>query len=278
MEQKTTKQLAYPLIVSDFDGTIVCKNGFVPQETKDTIAQFIKDGGIFVVSTGRMHYGILPQIRELGLNGLLACAHGTFIFDVQKNKKIFSAEIPTETAVLVCEKMEELDLHINIYTETDIYTNKVNERLRRYENAIRKKAIPVLDRPLSQYVKENGLCTQNILSFVLPEENVAIIEALSKYDFPGCLVTKSDETLVEVVNANFSKGTAIQFLANHFNIPIERTIGVGDQWNDLPMIETAGLGFAVKNANEKLKEKAIVLDYTNEESAVAKMIKQYAYK
>jgi hydroxymethylpyrimidine pyrophosphatase-like HAD family hydrolase len=81
-----------------------------------------------------------------------------------------------------------------------------------------------------------------------------------------------------VINANHSKGTAVEFLAEYYGVPLEKTIAIGDQHNDLPMIEKAGLGIAVQNADESLKKAAdCVCEFTNEESAVAKIIKRYAY-
>ena len=56
-----------------------------------------------------------------------------------------------------------------------------------------------------------------------------------------------------------------------------KVIAVGDHWNDLPMIERAGLGFAVNNANDRLKQKAIVLKCSNNEGAIAELIEKYAY-
>ena len=89
---------------------------------------------------------------------------------------------------------------------------------------------------------------------------------------------KSSEYFVEVINANYSKGTAIEFLSGYYNVPIEKTIAIGDQQNDIPMIEAAGLGIAVKNADGSLKERAaVVVPYTNEEGAVGEVIEKYGY-
>ena len=113
---------------------------------------------------------------------------------------------------------------------------------------------------------------------VKSEDNARIFEALSKENFEGCCVTKSDNSLVEVVNAKYSKGTAVRLLAELHNIPLEKTVAIGDQQNDIPMIEVAGLGIAVKNADEKLKEKAdYVSEFTNEEGAVADAIERFGF-
>ena len=112
---------------------------------------------------------------------------------------------------------------------------------------------------------------------VEPSENTRIKNELAKCNFEGCKVTKSADYLVEVINEKYSKGTAVEFLANRFSIPLEKVICVGDQENDIPMIQKAGLGIAVKNADEELKKCALVLEYTNEESAIAKIIEKYGF-
>ena len=99
--------LAYPLIVSDFDGTLVASNGDIPQENKEIIAKYCQDGGKFVISTGRMHYGILPRLKELGLKGLVSCAHGSLIFDTETRETLIEGTIPTSVVVEMCKKMEE---------------------------------------------------------------------------------------------------------------------------------------------------------------------------
>lgn len=277
MQTNIQKKVAYPLIISDFDGTLVGNDGNIPQANKEAIEEYGKNGGTFVISTGRMHYGILPRVRELGLNGFVSCGHGSLIIDVKSGEIIFSKTIPAETTARICEKMEELDLHFNVYAQDVFYSNKVSERLRRYENALNVKAVLVQDKPLSRYVRENGICAYNVLAFVTAEDNPWIMEAMSKCVFEGCEITKSSDTLVEAVNASCSKGTALAFLAERLGISTEKVIAVGDQWNDLPMIERAGLGFAVNNANDRLKEKAIVLKRSNNEGAIAELIEKYAY-
>ncbi len=271
------QKIKFPIIISDFDGTLVNGDGSITQANKDAITKYRNDGGIFVISTGRMHYGILPRAKELGLKGLVSCCQGAIIMDIDTQKTLSEGTISNETTVQACKKMEELGLHIHVYGKDAYYTNMDDVRLQFYEKAVRFKAVRVLDKPISQFVEETGMRSYKIMALVPAEKSLTVLNELSACDFSGCTVTKSDETLVEVINASYSKGTALTFLANHFNVSTDNVIAVGDQWNDVPMIKKAGLGFAVKNADAKLKECAIVLDYTNEESAVAKIIEKYAY-
>lgn len=271
-------KINYPIIVSDFDGTLVNDDGTISIENKNAIEKYTKDGGVFAISTGRLHYGILSRAKELGLKGAVCCCQGAVIIDIESGEFLLRGCLSNEVTVKICEKMESLDVHFHVYGNDTFYCNKDDEWLRWYEKAVRNQGKIVTDIPMSQFVKENGICAFKILAIVPPSENERVMLEAQKEAFEGCIVTKSAEVLVEVVNANYSKGTAVEFLANRFGVPLEKVISVGDQWNDIPMIEKAGLGIAVKNADEKLKSRArIVLDCTNEESAIARVIEKYAY-
>ena len=135
-----------------------------------------------------------------------------------------------------------------------------------------------MDKPLSVFIKEKGLTPNKILAMVEETDNERVRKALEEVGFAGCEVTKSSAFLVEVCPEDYTKGTAIEYLSDYFGIPIEKTVAVGDQINDLSMILTAGVGIAVKNAEELLKNQAIAFEYTNEEDAIAKIIEKYGYQ
>ena len=270
-------KINYGLIVSDFDGTLVRGDGTVSEENKRAIAQYQKDGGKFAISTGRLHYDILELARELGLKGLVSCCQGAIIMDIEKGKPVQDNMLSHETTLSICRKMEELNLHYHVYDSENYYCNKDDDALKWYEKIVGKTAVRIIEQPLSEFIKQNKMRSYKVLAMVRPEENASTMEALKKEAIDGCLITKSADVLVEVINAKYSKGTAVEFLANYYGVPLEKTIGVGDQWNDIPMIEKAGLGIAVQNADVKLKEKAVVCEYTNEENAIAKIIEKYGY-
>ncbi len=272
------QKIEYPLIVSDFDGTLVRTDGTVSLETKQTIRQYIQDGGKFAISTGRMPKSIISQAKELGLTGVVCCSQGSVIVDIETEDVLLEGRVPNETAIKICEKMESLGLHIHVYDLWEYYSNMDDEPLKMYESIIKQKAKLVVDKPMSVFLKETKMAPFKVLAMVTPEDNARILTALENEHFEDCYTTRSSVFLVEVGNVNYSKGTSVEFLANFYNIPIKKTIAVGDQLNDLSMIELAGLGIAVQNADEELKKQAFAFEYTNEEDAVAKIIKRYGYK
>lgn len=271
-------KINYGMIISDFDGTLVKDDGTVSQINKQAISKYIENGGVFAISTGRLPAGIVSRAKELGLKGVVSCCQGSVILDIQTEELFLNGGIPNAIAVKICEKMEEMGLHIHVYGLWSYYSNMDDEPLKWYENIVKHKAELVTDKPISTFVKENGLDVCKILAIVAPSDNEKVREELKKMEFEGCSVTKSSEYLVEVLNENYSKGTAVEFLAKRYNIPIEKVIGVGDQSNDVSMIQTAGLGVAVKNASESLKAEAdYVCEYTNEEHAIARIIEKFGY-
>ena len=271
-------KINYGMIISDFDGTLVKDDGTVSQINKQAISKYIENGGIFAISTGRLPAGIVSRAKELGLKGVVSCCQGSVILDIQTEELFLNGGIPNAIAVKICEKMEEMGLHIHVYGLWSYYSNMDDEPLKWYENIVKHKAELVTDKPISTFVKENRIDVCKILAIVAPSDNEKVREELKKMQFVGCSVTKSSEYLVEVLNENYSKGTAVEFLAKRYNIPIEKVIGVGDQSNDVSMIQTAGLGVAVKNASESLKAEAdYVCEYTNEEHAIARIIEKFGY-
>ena len=271
------QKINYSLVVSDFDGTLANSKGEVSQDTKDAISKYRAAGGKFAISTGRMPAGILPRARELGLTGAVCCGQGSVIVDIETNEILMEGKIPNDVAVMICKRMEARGLHIQVYELWDYYSNMDDEYLRYYEEVVKSKAKLVTDKPISKFVEETKMQPFKILAMVAPEENERIRLELEEENFPGCEVTRSASILVEVGNAAYSKGTSIEFLAKHYGVDMRRTIAVGDQINDLSMIKTASLGFAVKNADEMLKVDAITLDKTNDEDAVAWLIQEYGF-
>lgn len=271
------QKLRYPLVVSDFDGTLARKDGTIGEKTKRVIEQFIADGGTFCVCTGRMPSAILPVVRNLGLKGLVSCGQGSVIMDIESGKTLMEGRLPHDLSVEICKKVESLGLHTHTYDLFDYYTNVEDEALRLYEEAVKIKAKRILDKPLWKFIEETGLQPFKFLMMVKPEDNDMFIKKLEEMRFENCVVTKSANFLIEICNVQYSKATALEFLANWKNISIENTIAIGDQWNDMPMLKRAGLGLAVANAQKELKEIATALPFTNNEDAVAYAIENYAY-
>ena len=272
------QKINYGLVVSDFDGTLVSEDGTISQRNKKAIEKYRENGGIFAISTGRLPNGILPRANELGLKGAVSCCQGAVIVDIESKEVIFQDFIKHETAIKICQAITKMDVHMHMYGIWEYYSNKDDAALKKYQSTTGTKAKLATDRPFAEILKETKMNVCKFIVMVPPEDAEKTIQALEAENFEDCIITKSAPYLVEVVNARCSKGTAVQFLANYYQVPIEKSIGVGDQWNDIPMIKAAGLGVAVNNADERLKQAAdYVSEYTNDEGAVGAVIEKYGF-
>lgn len=272
------RELNYPLILSDFDGTLVKEDGTIDLVTKSAITEYIQNGGTFGICTGRLLPGILPRAKELGLKGLLASFQGAVITEIETGNVLLEGYLSTDEAVEICKVLESMDLHIHVYEFDKFYCNKDDWALKEYERIVGVKGIVYTEKPLSERIKEKNMKIVKVLTMVAPEDKMRVYEQANKLLGDKYYVTYSAAFLVEVTQKKYSKATALEFMANYYGVPMEKTIAVGDALNDLPMIQRAGLGFAVENADEQLKKIVRVFPSTNEENAIGKIIEEYGYK
>ncbi len=121
----------------------------------------------------------------------------------------------------------------------------------------------------------NAKDCQKIACLVFPENRQELYEVLKNRFGAEFDVTCSANVLVEISPLGSTKGAAVEYIANRFGVDIAETIAVGDNLNDLSMIEKAGLGVAVGNAVEELKNAADFVAVTNNEGAVAQIIEKF---
>lgn len=271
------KKINYRLIVSDFDGTLLTSDHTVPEKVKNAINGYVAAGGIFAVCTGRMLRSILPRVKELGLKGLVVAYQGSVIADIESGKIIKNGGFTCAQSAEVCRCIEELGCPFNVYSGDSLYTNiqKDNEHLKLYESITGVQAQHV--DVLSDFVLSNNLCCQKAAVLVKPADRDALYKELDNHLGDRYDVTCSAKVLVEVSPKGDNKGAALKYIAGYFGIPLQSCVAVGDNLNDLSMINAAGVGVAVGNADAKLKAAADYVSVTNDEDAVAEIIEKYGF-
>ena len=279
------RQINKKLIVSDFDGTLLTGGQIIPDEVRSAINEYVSCGGIFAVCTGRMLRSILPRVRELGLKGLVVAYQGTVIAEIESGKIIKKGAIDYSSAAEVCgyiellKGSENLAYGINTYSEEVLYTDipKDNEHLKVYERITGVDAESTGVK-MSGFIFQNKLGCQKIACLVPPEHRERLYFNLlekfrGKFD-----ITCSAQVLVEVSPLSDNKGEALKFIASHYGVSMDSTVAIGDNLNDLPMIKEAGIGVAVGNAVQGLKDAADIVTVSNNDGAVAKIIEKYGFR
>lgn len=260
--------MKYSVFLSDFDGTLVRKDGTVSQKNLSAIRAYREKGGTFAVVTGRMTASILPRLKELGLDGVVCAYQGAAIADIGTGKLLRDEAFGREEALRVIRYLEGERLHIHVYTADEFYSNSDDELLRQYERICGVKG--KVERGLSDMVASKAVRVVKVLAMVPPSEREAVFER-ARCALPGIYVTCSSSRLVEFMPEGQNKAQAVEFLSGYFRVPREKIAAIGDQLNDLPMLGAAGGRFAVANAEPRLKENAVVVS-SCEEDGVAEAI------
>ena len=186
--------------------------------------------------------------------------------------------MPYEDVAEICRVLESLNQPINIYSDNLLYTDieEGNEYLELYEKIVEVEAEHVCGK-MSDFVKKEKLFCQKVAILVKSEERDELYNTLKERLGSRFDVTCSASVLVEVSPLGDNKGEALKYLADYYNIPLELTVAVGDNLNDLPMILVAGTGVAVGNAAPALKKAATFVSVTNNEGALAQIIEKFGF-
>lgn len=262
------------MIVSDFDGTLRRTQGGISEGNVQAITDYVSKGGAFALCTGRMMSSILPYAKQLGLKGLIAAYQGAIIEDIESGEYVRDERIPNRAAIQICRALEERDYHIHVYDGDLFYSNKGDELLHWYEQICGVKAL-LARGAMSAEVAEKGLCPHKILVMCAPQERDGVFAFANERFGKDFYVTTSSEYLVEIVVKGCNKGGAVEYLARHYAIPLSQTIAIGDNMNDLPMIEIAGLGVAVENAESLLKDAADFITRSCDADGVGYVIRKF---
>lgn len=268
------KEMQYKLIVSDFDGTLRRSEGGVSKETIETVKRYLDAGGIFALCSGRMPISILPYARQLGLKGLVGAYQGAVIAETESGKLVRDGRIPADDAVKICSIMQENGWHIHVYDGNDLYVNMDDDFRSWYEKVCNVRSI-LTPFDVATVVREKKISPHKIIVIIPSETRKEVFKALSDRFGESYYVTSSTDNLVEIVRKGCDKGGALSFLAQYYGIPLPQTIAIGDNLNDLPMLQAAGLGVAVGNGEEELKKAADFVTRSCDSDGVAYVIKKF---
>lgn len=237
------------LFVTDMDGTLLNSQRQISDGIKKAVKKAMDSGVIFTVATGRMHISALPFVKDLGVNVPIITCNGAIIRTVE-GEEIFASYLDRSLVEELVEFAESQKLYIQVYSNDNLYYRKENDKSAYYCRAAGVKGNAVGDE-LKKYMDN---VPKLLIMVDNPEEGDRVVETISE-KFKGRIVAvKSTPIYIELIKPGVNKGTAIARMAEKYNIPMEAVLAIGDSNNDLTMLETAGFGVAMGNANENVKK------------------------
>ncbi len=274
----TLKSNRFKMVVMDMDYTLLNKEKEVSERNKEALRKAEEKGIHLVVATGRIYVSAKFYADLLNIKTPIIASNGAIIKDGKTDEIIFKSVLVDELALEMIHLCKEKGLYCHLFSEDTVYTEKIvniSSRYNEWNKSLEDKdkiKIEVVSR-LEDLIK-SGI---GLVKAVVVDNNEDAIRdirnSLNATDIAS--VSQSLIGNMEVMNKGVSKGNAIKILCNLYDINKEDVIAIGDNENDISMIEYAGMGIAMANASECLKEKAdyITGDYLDD--GVAQAIEKF---
>lgn len=266
----------------DLDGTLLTDQKKITPRTKEVISEAIKRGIIILVATGRPWMGVPEELREFPGMRYALTSNGARILDVQEGIVLEEHLLPQDSAKKVLEICGKYDTLQEIYFDGQGYApaDKMARVDRYHKNPnmweyMRKTRIPVAN-VFDLLERENrGVDKVQALFADMEERRTAWSELERESDLE---LVGSLKYNIEINAAGVNKGTGLVNLGRMLGIRREEIMACGDGDNDTIMLREVGVGVAMGNAEEQVKEAADHITLTNEEEGVAEAIEKFALR
>lgn len=267
----------YRLIACDLDETLISDQRTISKENKEAIRFALEKGVKFVPCTGRGYKSLKPTLEELGLYDLpkqyCVSYNGGVITENKDEKVLYFQSISFEEASALYKKgLSYGDICMHVYTPDHVWVRNFFPGEEEYLSS-RQACTEIFSEDIE------FLRGQEIVKFIYANLNHEYLESVAK-DIAGITkdmdISYSSNRYMELNHKGVNKGTGLKRLCEEIGIDLKDTIAIGDNYNDLSMIQVAGLGIGVANTVEEMKKEC---DWITERdcnhSAVAEVIEKY---
>ena len=267
------------LLVLDIDGTLVNNEKKITPKTREALIRANEAGHCVMLASGRPTPGVERFVKELRLEelgGLTMTFNGARVQDCRTGKDLYEKKLSPEILPVVYDFAEKYDLGIVTF-EQDLTKEPQSLSGRRLDDWIRWEA------------RINGLVTgyvENFLDYVNfdiykillsadPEKSEGYMKELQEILGDRANVLRSEPFFVEVMACGIDKAATLETVLPSLGFRREDTICCGDAFNDISMVRFAGIGVAMGNAVEEVKQAADYITASNEEDGIAQVVERF---
>lgn len=264
----------YKMIALDLDGTLTNSEKKISARTRDVLIDIQKQGAKVVLATGRPINGAVELSRELEMDvygGYILAFNGGLIQDCRTGEVIFRKEIPAAYIPELGAASRKYQVPIVTYRGDEILTEDTTDKYVRLEACINKMPI----RELQDFSAEVDFpvikCLMVADGWYLEE----ILPGMKKSFGDRLNIFRSEPYFMEITPLGVHKAAGLEALLKYTGIRREELIAVGDGYNDISMIQFAGLGAAMENAQPDVKAVADVMTESNDNDGVTYIVEKY---
>ncbi len=268
---KILENMDYKMLVLDLDDSLLGSDLKISSRNEEALLAAIQKGVLVTIATGRMFSSTIPYVEQLGIDIPIITYQGALIKNALSHKTLLHIPIEWEVSMDLIRDSKENGYYIQGYIDDKYYMEEENEYSDFYHTISGRRGIVVSD--LEEYAQN-----REVTKFIIIDEPEKVLRLRDRYeDLYGdrLQVTISKPQFLEFTHRDATKGKAIECLADMLDIDREAVIAVGDSYNDLSMIEFAGLGVAMGNAPDEVRKVADYVTLSNDEAGVAHVIEKF---
>ena len=254
-------------IIFDLDDTLLRDDLSISDYTVGVLRRCRQEGIHIIPASGRTRESMLPFVRRIGCASLYAAANGAEIYAPEK-RLLRSVSFPRETAEAIARFGEARDCYAQTYDDAHFYFTRDNDWAVQYARASVLTGIyqPDLISFLQTHV------TAKILMMNEPPVIARMLMEARKQFAGQASVTCSKPYFLEFNPPEATKGAALRWCAGYLGFPLSAAAAFGDSLNDLSMLEAAGTGVCVANAQPDVRALISRTCGANSEDGVARYI------
>lgn len=264
----------YKVIVLDLDGTLTNDAKVITPKTKAALLEAQHNGVTVILASGRPTYGIRTIADELEIGrfgGYVMAYNGGYVCRWADKAVVTQLNLPANTVPALYRLASDAGCEILTYQGQRIAATSVRNKYVMHESFINKMPIVHYADFVNQVVHPISKCLivgdPKILINLEHQVNEQMAGRVSAYRSAGFFL--------ECVPPGIDKAAALSGLLQTINISRDEVIAVGDGYNDLSMIEYAGLGVAMANAAREVQDAADYITYSNQEDGVAHVVEKF---
>lgn len=266
----------HKILFVDLDATLLSDDKSISEGNRNAIGKMLKEGHYIALATGRTVESGRSVVRELGLTvpGCYMIAfNGAVLYDCSADRVLLKRSLPIDVVQEIFDRAKKAGIYAQTYNNTDIITVRHTKELdyyRKKNHLTYKLSANVLD-----LLEEEP---QKVLLIDL--DGKARLERFQRnnlrWEEGKCNSFFSCREYLEYCPIDTSKGTGVEYLRKILNMPLDSTVAVGDEQNDIAMIQAAHVGVAMKNGIQEVKDAAdYVTENDNNHDAIAEVIEKF---
>lgn len=266
--------MKYNMIVLDVDGTLLNNDKIITLRMRASLIKAQQMGLRLVLASGRPTYGVIPLAKELEMDkydGYILSYNGGQIISMRTGDTLFEKHVDVAMLPYLERKANKQNLALFTYCDDTIYANDISN-----EHIIQEAELNAMRLKEVKNFSEAVTFAPYKCMFVSDDEATLVeLEGHWKKRLAGELdVFRSEKYFLEVVPPFIDKAYALGILFEKLAVKPEDVVVIGDGVCDVTMIQLAGLGIAMGNAQESVKACADYITLSNEEDGVAVAIER----